>query len=215
MHTSVPVEVVCTTGTLPFVAVGRVTSFDHGVYTIDLDQDASHLVSGVHTILSFPDGSTARVIGRIESAQGNRVRVVQEQLRSRERRSFPRLHGGLPVRYQSLGPGEHELVAARWMRGDEAMAQTGEWVRPEEFMNFSVTGLKFRTERGLLVDDLLLLELSLRGRTEKWRCTARVVQVEIESDGVFRAAVEFERIPEDAQAALSELTLDIQAALLE
>lgn len=215
MPSSLPVEVVCTAGPLPFVAQGRVREVAGSQYTIDLDQDAAQLPTGARAIVSFADGAAARVIGRVVEVRGNQLVVSQDSVRNRERRSFPRLHGGIPLRYRNLGPGTHDIEAATYLRGDAGPIGRGRWLSPGEFMNFSVTGLKFDAPDEVEVDDLLLIELGVRGRPETWRCTGRVVFVEPGDDDKPSAAVEFEQIPEGAQAALSDLTLQIQEALLE
>ena len=215
MSSSVPVEVVCTAGPMPFVAQGRVREVEGSRYTIDLDQDAGQLSPGARAFVSFAEGAAARVIGRVVEARGNCLIVSQDGVRNRERRSFPRLHAGIPIRYRNLGPGAHDIEAATWARGDAGPAARGAWLSPGEFMNFSVTGLKFDAPGPVEIDDLLLIDLGVRGRTETWRCTGRVVFVEPGAEGMPSAAVEFEHIPEGAQGALSDLTLQIQEALLE
>ncbi len=215
MSSAVPVEVVCTAGPIPFVAQGRVFEVTMGRYVIDLDQDASTLPAGARAIVSFVGGDSARVIGRVVEVRGNRMVVSQDGVRSRERRTFPRLHGGIPLRYRNMGPGDHDFEVAGYLRGDAGPAERGEWLSPGEFMNFSVTGLKFDPPGPMAVEDLLLVQLGVRGRPDTWRCTARVVAVEAGSEGRASVAVEFEAIPDGAQEALTSLTLQIQDALLD
>ncbi|MEC7948137.1 MAG: hypothetical protein VX265_11265 [Myxococcota bacterium] len=220
---AVPVEVVCTSGEVPFVAEGRISRFSGGTYTIDLDRDATRLEPGNAAILNFLDGATPRVIARITEVRGNNLTCTQQKVREREKRAFPRLHGGLPVRYRVIGAGPHaDAMLGDWVSGDERLAEEGEWHRPDEFMNFSVTGLRFEAPDIANEGDALLLELGVRGRKERWRCGARVVRIfdippderDPETGFRHRLAVRFENIPESAQQALSEMTLDIQEALL-
>lgn len=219
---AVPVEVVCTSGEVPFVAEGRISRFADGTYTIDLDRDATALEPGAVAILNFLDGTTPRVIARIAEARGNQLTCTQQQIREREKRAFPRLHGGLPVRYRVLGKDEAASERAAWMAGDDGPGERGDWLTPDEFMNFSVTGLRFDAPDVAGEGDELLLELGMRGKKDRWRCTARVVRLfDIPPDEQLpgskckhRLAISFEDIPEAAQHALSEMTLDIQEALL-
>ncbi len=219
----VPVEVVCTTGEVPFVAEGRISRFAEGVYTLELDRDATRLESGNAVILNFLDGTTPRVIARITEVRNNQLTCTQQKVREREKRAFPRLHGGLPVRYRVAGAGPAaEALTAAWLAGDETVGAEGDWHRPDEFMNFSVTGLRFEAPDIANEGDALLLELGVRGRKERWRCGARVVRIfdippdeqDPETGFIHRFAVSFEEIPEAAQHALSEMTLDIQEALI-
>jgi hypothetical protein len=219
---AVPVEVVCMSGDIPFIAEGRISSFVDGTYIIDLDRNTTGLRSGAAAILNFLDDGTPRVIARVAETRGNQLICTQQQVREREKRAFPRLHGGLPVRYRVLTKEEASTESARWLSGDDGPLERGSWHSPDEFMNFSVAGLRFDTPRTAEEDELLLVELGVRGRSERWHCTARVVRLFVipndeqdPDDGMtHRLAVNFEHIPEDAQEALTEMTLDIQEALL-
>lgn len=220
---AVPVEVVCTASEVPFVAEGRISRFSEGTYTIALDRDATRLESGNAVILNFLDGTTPRVIARITEVRNNEVTCSQQKVREREKRAFPRLHGGLPVRYQVVGAGAAaDAIVAAWLAGDDGPSTEGDWHAPDEFMNFSVTGLRFEAPDIANEGDALILELGVRGHKPRWRCGARVVRIfdippdEQDPDTGFkhRLAVSFEEIPPAAQQALSEMTLDIQEALL-
>ncbi len=207
------VEVVCTSGPVPLVASGR-ARFEHGLYIVDLDTDASMTPVGGKAILSFASIETPRVIARVESALGNRLTCSPEQHRNRERRDFPRLHAGLPVRVRRLAVTERRAESASWLAGDAGPAERGEWLVPDRFVDFSVTGLRLHMEMALNADDLLLLELGLPNDPTRWRCTARVIRIFDEPDGM-SAAVEFESIPDGARTGLSQLTLRIQEQLLD
>jgi hypothetical protein len=220
---AVPVEVVCTSGEVPFVAEGRISRFAEGTYVIELDRDATRLEPGHAAILNFLDGTTPRVIARITEVRGNEMTCTQQKVREREKRAFPRLHGGLPVRYRVAGHGPAaEALLAAWMRGDAGPGDEGDWYRPDEFMNFSVTGLRFEAPAVAEEGDALLLELGVRGRKERWRCSASIVRIfdipedeqDPETGYKHRFAVNFVEIPPAAQEALSEMTLDIQEALI-
>ena len=220
--TDVPVEVVCTSGALPFVAEGGVTRFADGRYTIALDRDASDLKAGSSVILNFLDGETPRVIAHIESASGTTLMCTQHKVRAREKRIFPRLHGGLPVRYCVVGQGSNaEARVSAWLGGDAQAVDDGEWHTPDEFMNFSVTGLRFDGPDIAYEGDSLLLELGVRGREDRWHCSATIVRIfdipedEQDPETGYRHsfAVNFVDIPTEAQEALTEMTLEIQEAL--
>jgi hypothetical protein len=209
----VPVEVVCTAGALPFVAQGRVREVDAGLYTVDLDQDAGAAPMGGRAILSFPGGSAPRVIARVEGASGNTLTLRQQGVRDRERRDFPRLHGGIPVAWRRLAVTERAAERAAWLAGDPAVRERGAWVEPDRFMNFSVSGLRFELSGEVAQGDLLLIDLGVPGASGRWRCTAVVRRV-FPDDEKPSVAVEFEDIPEAASEALSDLTLDLQEEML-
>jgi len=221
--TDVPVEVVCTAGALPFVSEGRVTSLEDGRYTIELDRSASDLADGSSVILNFLDGETPRVIAHIESTTGTGLTCTQHKVRAREKRIFPRLHGGLPVRYCVVGQGPGaEARVSEWLGSDAHAGDDDEWHTPDEFMNFSVTGLRFDGPDIASEGDALLLELGVRGREDRWHCSATIVRIfdipedEQDPETGYRHsfAVNFVDIPTEAQEALTEMTLEIQEALI-
>ncbi len=215
---SLTVDIVCAKGDVPFLARGRVRTEQSGTYTIDVDRDTSHLPIGARVILSQPDGRSDRIVARVDSVAGNELVCSQEQVRQRERREFPRLHGGLPVRYRRVPKADFTATAARWLRGSEHPQVVGveaDWRQPGRFMNYSVTGLRFRTEDAVSMHEVVLLELGVAEGPDRWRCTARCVFAgEQEDDGTQVIAFEFAQIPAAARAALTDMSLDAQAILL-
>ena len=221
--TDAPVEVVCTSGDIPFVAEGRLRRFEDGAYTIDLDRDASSLGVGSSAILNFLDGITPRVIAHIASVNGSELTCTQHKVRAREKRVFPRLHGGLPIRYRVAGQGpEAAAQVSAWLSGNETAGDNGDWHTPDEFMNFSVTGLRFDAPDIASEGDSVLIERGVRGREDRWHCSATVVRIfdvaeeerDPETGYAHSLAINFVDIPSEAQEALTEMTLDIQEALI-
>lgn len=214
--TSQAVEVVCTGGPLPFIASGRATGAD-GTWTVHVDRDASSLPADARAILTFADPDAPRIVGLVASVSGNRIELVERAVRERERRAFPRLVAGLQLKMRTLRPSEAGPEAAAWMAGDDGPAHRGTWFEPDPFMNFSVTGLRFQGPATLEGGETLLLELAIRN-AGAWRCVADVVRTfAIGADGdpnLRQVAVVFNDIPDEAEIALSELTLKIQDQLL-
>lgn len=212
------VEIVCAVGDVPFLARGRVRHEQQGTYTIDVDRDASSLPSGARIILSYPDGQSDRIVAKVDRVSGNELVCSQQQLRQRERREFPRLHGGVPVRYRRVSAADFTGTAARWLRGSEDPVVLGPdeaWVEPERFMNYSVTGLRFRTDDEVKLHEIMLLELGVPDSPDRWRCTARCVHAGTNPDGPGQIiALEFVQIPGAAREALTNMTLEAQALLL-
>jgi len=221
-NASQPVEVVCLSGELPFVAQGKVARAADSHYVIDTDRDAGGVPLGARVILSFPDDRMPRIIGKVTRVRDNRIECTFEVSRDRERREFPRLVAGLPTRFRVVSGAEVVREIDDWLAGRTGPASRGTWHTPDELMNFSVTGLRFDYLPVCEQDDLLLVEFGIRGQQERWRCTARVIRTwpipPEESEGsetaTHRIAINFEQIPGEAQNALSEMTLDIQEALL-
>ena len=84
------------------------------------------------------------------------VRLVD--IHESDKRDYPRLHAGLPLRYRTVSSSE----ATAWTSGDPI---GGDWIEPDPYMNFSVDGLRFDCTDGLEKGSLVALELhAVRGR---------------------------------------------------
>lgn len=209
---ALPVEVVCTSGPVPIVAGGR-AFFADGLYTIHLDSDVSLAPVGGRAILSFASPDVPRIIARVESAHGNQMVCLPEQHRNRERRDFPRMHAGLPLRLRRLAVTERAAESDAWLRGEPGPAERGEWWDPTDIVDFSVTGVRVAVDDSVEEGDSLLIELGVPGSTERWRGMGTVVRMFRDPDAT-SAAIEFSQIPDEAHAALSDLTLQIQDEMI-
>jgi hypothetical protein len=169
-----------------------------------------------------------RIKGLIAEAQGYRLRVETERVVPPDKRSFPRMYGGIHLRYRVLAPGETERDCGAWLAGAELPAWEGEWREPDPFMDFSGTGLRFEDELHCGRDDRMLIELKLPDSEHAWRTAARVVRVDPirpdewkqgeeagqEPARTHQIAVEFIELPSDATEALTAFAMRIQEALL-
>jgi hypothetical protein len=229
---SVSVDMVCTSLVPPMIARGRVTLFDGEAYEIEIDAPVPPVSSGSQVILDFTDGDLGRVIASVSEVHGRMIRVSGKTVSHQDKRAFPRLYGSVKLAYRRLAETESDSAVEAWLSGglEEAGAT---WLRPDPFMNFSVTGLKFEDAETCNNGDTLLLEFSVPTTTKIFRCRSRVARVaELEpgtsvldhEDSVeyrkgqapptHSVAVEFEDMPRDGREALSEFTLLIQGVLL-
>lgn len=213
------VNLVTTAGGRPIASDGHAKFRSSEVIELEMSVSFDHLNDGSKVILSFPDAELPRMEAIVREVSGHRLLCSTQRLREAERRDYPRLHAGVPLRYRAIrGAGSYEL-SCDWIEGSDAPLKEGDWVSPDEFMNFSVTGLAFHGDDSVQPDDLLLIELQLRGHIDPLRATARVIRIftleEAERDGhhTHRIAVQFENLPDSAHRALSDLTLDIQDSL--
>jgi hypothetical protein len=214
------------------IARGRVTLFDGEAYEIEIDAPVPPVSSGSQVILDFTDGDLGRVIASVSEVHGRMIRVSGKTVSHQDKRAFPRLYGSVKLAYRRLAETESDSAVEAWLSGglEEAGAT---WLRPDPFMNFSVTGLKFEDAETCNNGDTLLLEFSVPTTTKIFRCRSRVARVaELEpgtsvldhEDSVeyrkgqapptHSVAVEFEDMPRDGREALSEFTLLIQGVLL-
>lgn len=129
---------------------------------------------------------------------------------AKDRRLFPSLNGGLPMRFQvSDADGAISYLAG-------ADPDPSAWVTPDPYMNFSVEGLDFHSAQAVPDAEFLLIELRVGNDPQLWRCTARVTRRGAGSDPDFphTTAVCFDQIPPTATEALAEFTATLQVALL-
>lgn len=135
---------------------------------------------------------------------------VEDTPPSRDRRLFPRLNGGLPMRYQPSDAND----AISYLAGADPDPEA--WCTPDPYMNFSVEGLEFHSAAAVPETELLLIELRVGHNPQPWRCTAHIVRRGAGSDPDFphTTAVRFDQIPPEATEALAEFTANLQAAFL-
>jgi len=225
----VPVEIFCLSVTPPVIRKGRATCHGEGPCEVVLEEPEPRLEPGMRVVLDGGPDRDVRIRGRVAGMEGNRLRVETERVVPPDKRSFPRMHGGIHVRYRVLASGEAEKTASAWLEGRDAPGREGEWREPDPFMDFSGTGLRFEDELRCCKEDLMLIELRLPASEDLWRATARVVRVDPirpedlegreepkkESAPTHQIAVQFVDLPTDATEALTAFGMRIQDALLK
>ena len=225
---NVPVEVLCLSSTPPLIEKARITCCESGVCEVLLDKSETALQAGMQVVLNSGPDNTLRIMGVVVEMAGSRMRVKSKRVVRPDKRSFPRIYGGVHVRYQVLSGPESEARAAKWLAGNDGPASKGTWWEPDPFMDFSGSGLKFQDQLRCKVYDLLLLDLQVAPHKDHWHATARVVRVEpLPPDDLdvqdmeqqkdvptHQIAVHFEELPQKAREALADFTLRIQNALL-
>ena len=205
------VRIICASGNTPIMASGVVLKRDQQQVMIRCDDAAARIECGAKVVLTFQAGDE-RWTGMVEQVESNGdgvdIRLATPSPHAAEKRDYPRLHAGIPLRYRVAT--EHE--AKDWLAGTE-LSQG--WQTPDPYMNFSVSGLRFEVSQDVQTEQILLVELRVGDASPIWRTTARVIRVfEGQDDAPSTAAVSFEHLPDDALDALSELTLQIQDTLL-
>ena len=193
------------------MANGVVLSRTEAAVTLQCDESAARIDTGAKVVLTF-GGGNERWTGLVEqvaaAANGVQIRLVTPNAHAADKRDYPRLHAGIPLRYRIATDEEGTL----WIAG--ADLESG-WQTPDPYMNFSVSGLRFEVTDQVQEEQLLLIELRIGESAKEWRATARVIRVfEGQNGDHSSAAVSFEHLPTDALAALSDLTLQIQDTLL-
>jgi len=214
--TTQSVRLLCTSGDVPVMVNGEVSSEADGIIVVQPAGSAEQLSPGDRVVLTFADADQRRVTGTIQTIGtgddgAGRIEVTCTDQRDRDQRDFPRLFAGLPIRYRLAD----SATATAWLAGEEA--EDGDWFRPDPFMNFSVGGLRFDADRSVATNDLLLIDFAVSEAGARWRLTGRVIRVfepaspDAETHSI---AVALVAVPDEAHEALSDLTLKIQDTLL-
>ena len=195
---------------------------------LDLEDPESAFQEGLHVVLAGGEENPFRIMGIVSGVDGRRLQVKTDRVVEADKRDFPRLQGGISVKYRVLGGQESQAEAEAWVDGKDLTAQ-GEWRVPDPFMDFSGSGLRFCDQLCCEEGDLLLMKMQVPPSGNPWRATARVVRLspmrtEEEEDQDEKAlqdapthhiAVAFEKVPAEATEALAAFTLRIQDALLK
>ncbi len=220
-----PVSIVHAASEPPLLVKGKVVSQKGDLIDIDMPSGTPTLSPGASLILDFPpDAGVARAIihvvahGSASAGGGSRLvgRVVKIPIA--DQREYPRMHGGIRLRY-TVVPGNNTDAADAWLRDGTASAVARE---PDPFMNFSATGLAFEDIEACAEGDIMLCAVGVPGNTHNWRATAsvvRVMRIPIDErdegvDATHRVAVHFIDIPDEAREALRQHTIRIQEAYL-
>ena len=206
------VRIVCTQGDHPILVNGTLTTGPIGQLTVDCGDGAEALAVGAKVVVTVEAAAENQrcIVASVEPGSGGRTRLVleNEAVHSSDKRDYPRLFAGLPIRFRSVS----EAEATAWAAGDPI---GGHWSEPDPYMNFSVGGLRFDCAEPLVEGGVLAIELSIGDGATLWRVTARVVRVfEAMGDRPASVAVSFDHLPDGARDALTALTLQIQESLL-
>lgn len=223
-----PVEVICLSVTPPVIRKGRVTCREEGPCEVVLEEPEPRLEPGMRVVLDGGPDRDVRIKGLVAETEGHRLRVETQRAVPPDKRSFPRMYGGIHLRYRVLSASEAEAIVSAWVSGDDAPGKEGEWREPDPFMDFSGTGLRFEDQLSCRTNDVLLMDLALPGSEKGWKATARVVRVDPirpedlqglererrEQAPTHQIAVQFAHIPNEATEALTAFAMRIQDALL-
>lgn len=222
------VEVLCLSVSPPLIRKGTLAGREGERLEVLLEGE-SDFQPGMRVAVAGRTEGALRILGTVSETQGRRVRIETGRVIPEEKRAFPRMPGGIRLRYGVLSGQDVEKACRSWMSGGGGACGVVEWREPDPFMDFSASGLRFEDERLCQVGDTVLLELEVPGACEVWRAVARVVRVEpldrggdgAEPSGEntgrgpgYAIAVHFTELPAGAREALGAFTLRIQNALL-
>ena len=206
------VRIVCTQGDQPILVNGTLTTGPVGRLTVECGRNAGSLAVGAKVVVTVEAAAESQrcIVASVEhdANDGIRLTLDNEAVHSNDKRDYPRLFAGLPIRFRPTSESE----AAAWASGEPI---GGHWSEPDPYMNFSVGGLRFDCADPLTEGAALAIELSIGDGATLWRVTARVVRVfEAAGDRPASVAVSFVHLPDGARDALTSLTLQIQETLL-
>lgn len=176
-----------------------------------------------------PDGASVCVrsdtegwaYGRAQVVGTDVVVTVRGTARS-DQREFFRVQGAIHCRYQIMRGEDSELARRRWKQ--HGTAPSDAWREPEPYMDFSASGLAFYDGEACAEEDILLLEIGVPEKPERYRTSARVVRLiplsdeeraELDAKGraagaIQTVAIHFLDIEPDAIEALVAFTETIQ-----
>lgn len=207
------VSVMLMTEMPPRIVEGVVLEQVEGHLEVALPEGTAMPKAGAALVLEFPGGSQAREMATVLSVEGQKFRT-KVRIRHQDQRDAARLYAGLRLSYCVVAAGK-PVDGAAWMAGGDA---PGELVQPDPYMNFSLTGLQFEDVERCTGGDCILFTLQLPKKRAVWRGVGRVVRVgiippgerESESQATHRIAMQFTELPEEARAALLDLTSRMQ-----
>lgn len=203
----------------PLLVRARALSATDDVVQIELPEGAPPSAPETALILDFPvDGGGGRAIAAVESRDGSRLAVRVVKVPKPDLREFPRMMGGIELRYALAPKGETPEVLT-WLAGGAMPAVARS---PDPYMSFSTGGFAFDDIETCAEGDLLMLDFLVPDHPQRFRATGRVVRVSripIDErdegvDATHRIAVTLENVSPEARAALVDHTARCQEAYL-
>jgi len=175
------------------------------------------LKSGERLIIEWPDSDqrARATVGALErQPQGEVTLELSLQISQPDARHYPRLVGGIALRFITLSATQRSPEALQaWLNHEPSALDHASHEAPlDELMNFSAYGLAFECERQLEIGAQLLCELGPKREQERWRTRAQVARSWLIQEGRSGVALEFEAPPPALIDALARFTLFIQSA---
>ncbi len=203
----------------PLLVKGRCVAQSGDELSLELPEGVE-LPASSNFILDFAgDAGINRAIVAYLGRRDGKVLVKITRVPTADKREYPRMNGGIVLKYHVLPKANLEEAVDAWLNGGRAVAPEHE---PDPFMNFSVTGLAFDDVETCTDGDRIALVLTIPKEPHAWRGTGHVVRVwripiderDDTIDATHRVAVEFVDLPDEARVALGRHTERIQEAWL-
>lgn len=201
---------------------GRVEAVPGQLLDLMLEAADAPLSAGAAVVLDWHGVPQPRMVATVIEAAHPRYRLHLRRQVARDRRVFPRVLGGIALRYQRVAAG-HDLGAAciDWVALGLAPNGGLNFEVPDPLMNFSVNGLRFKDDGRLAPGDCLLCEVGVLSQTARWRTVATVARRAADDDdeptdrGTAdgpgpQVALRFSEPPEGLVEALAAYTLSLQ-----
>ncbi len=213
------VSIVHAASVPPVLVKGRCVTQTGDELSIEVPQ-GTELPPNVQLIVDFAgEPGVSRAIVAVLGQRDGRLLVQVVRVPTSDKREYPRMHGGITLRYHQLPRATAAAAAEDWMRGGPPVGPEHE---PDPFMNFSVTGLAFDDVLTCQEEDLLGILVKIPGDDHTWRGVAWVIRVskipiderDESIDATHRIAVNFQELPDEARIALGKHTERIQEAWL-
>ena len=211
---NVPVTLLRVSHDPPQVLDGLVTHFDGRSYEVTLRPSGDPFQEGEQMLIDFGEGGTGRRRTRVTAlGDGSITLELLGRPRRRERREFPRIEGRIDLEYLILDASERSRLES-WLRHPHLTDAGDTWVKSDPFMDFSVTGLRFRAPAPVTPGSLMCLRFRIPDLGKQvWNVGGEVVRNETD-EGIPALAVAFLGLSTDVSDALMEYTRLCQDRLL-
>ena len=211
----VPVELICPTADPPVMVEARLRAFSGEQCDIELTAPEPGLEVGARVVLTVAREDGLRLLGAVTAVNGTTIELDVGRPTRQDKRDYPRVDGGVDMRYRVLGEGEDDRTAHAWLHGLSEVDDDDAWHEPDPYMNVSGSGLRFQDDKHCETGDLLLVDLDVPTFEGRVRSVARVVRTErARSRRSHYIAAQFEHLPSEAREALTRFTLLQQHAEL-
>ena len=154
---------------------------DGDLLTVQLKPDESPIIIpfGSKIILHFSNEEGPMLSLRYYDQEDSKIHLQFSQVHQRDKRSFPRHYGNIPMSFRVITKEEEELATKQWL--GKSVNPNELWTTPEPFMNFSLGGLSFEHSSSLNCGTMLLLDIGIGQSDQRWRATGHIMTLQSNS----------------------------------
>ena len=152
---------MCPTADPPVHVAGVMTRFEGSSCIVEVSSAGALVPEGARAVVSVTSHGGMRILGAVTASEGDRLDMEIIRVVRKDKRDYPRMFGGIELRYRVVPEEEMALAERAWTAGLAGVSDDHPWHEPDPFMNFSGSGIRFRDRDACEAGDQLLIEMKV------------------------------------------------------